>query len=141
MFPAQPSYRTSTTPFSCSTLRQGGKTAAENAAQGHLKGEIVVNTDASVRIKPDALKPLLAVFRDPAIGVASGRDVSVARMDDTANVGESGYVGYEMWIRRLETQVDGIVGASGCFYAIRSDLHRTLVPEALSRRKRRRVSR
>jgi cellulose synthase/poly-beta-1,6-N-acetylglucosamine synthase-like glycosyltransferase len=38
-----------------------------------------------------------------------------------------------MWVRRLETGVGGIVGASGCLYAIRRELHDTLVPEALSR--------
>ncbi len=38
-----------------------------------------------------------------------------------------------MWIRSLETKVSGIVGASGCFYAIRRPLHMSLVPEALSR--------
>ncbi len=67
------------------------------------------------------------------MGLASGRDVSVARVERDVNVGESGYVGYEMWVRDLETRLGSIVGASGCFYAIRRSLHMTLVPEALSR--------
>jgi len=113
--------------------QRGGKTAAENGARGHLRGEIVVNTDASVRIAPDAVKKLVVWFADPAIGVASGRDVSVSQADRGANTAESGYVGYEMWIRDLESRVAGIVGASGCFYAIRAPLYMTLVPEALSR--------
>lgn len=112
---------------------RGGKTAAENAARSHLRGEVVINTDASVRLHPGALKPLVAWLGDPAVGLASGRDVSVARLDDDASFGEAGYVGYEMWVRALETRVCGIVGASGCLYAIRADLHRNLVPEALSR--------
>lgn len=112
---------------------RGGKTAAENAARSFLRGEIIVNTDASVRIAPDALKRLVSVFSDPTVGVASGRDVSVASVADTANLGESGYVGYEMWVRELETRVEGIVGASGCFYGSRVQLHMSLVPVALSR--------
>ena len=112
---------------------RGGKTAAENAAREHLRGDIVVNTDASVRIAPGALKPLIARFADPQVGVASGRDVSVARIDRDLNAGESGYVGYEMWVRDLETRVDSIVGASGCFYAIRKPLHMAIFPAALSR--------
>jgi cellulose synthase/poly-beta-1,6-N-acetylglucosamine synthase-like glycosyltransferase len=112
---------------------RGGKTAAENAARPLLRGTIVVNTDASVRIRRDGLKPLVRALCDPAVGVASGRDVSVARMDHDLNLGESGYVGYEMWVRALETSVGSIVGASGCFYAIRRDLHMALVPVALSR--------
>jgi cellulose synthase/poly-beta-1,6-N-acetylglucosamine synthase-like glycosyltransferase len=112
---------------------RGGKTAAENAAQSLLRGDIIVNTDASVRIAPDALKPLIARFADPEVGLASGRDVSVADAGADRNRGESGYVGYEMWVRDLETQVDSIVGASGCFYAIRRALHLSHVPAGLSR--------
>lgn len=112
---------------------RSGKTAAENAALPRLRGEIVVNTDATIRILPQSLKPLIRVFQDPTIGVASGRDVSVGDLAAEANQGESGYVGYEMWVRSLETRVGSIVGASGCFYAIRRPLHANLVPAALSR--------
>jgi len=112
---------------------RGGKNRAENAAARHLTGDIVVNTDASIRIHPDAMKPLIAAFQDPDIGCASGRDISVGPDEDTENAGESGYVGYEMWIRDLETRTSGIIGASGCFYAIRPHLHRLPLPEALSR--------
>jgi cellulose synthase/poly-beta-1,6-N-acetylglucosamine synthase-like glycosyltransferase len=112
---------------------RSGKTAAENAAASHLRGEIVINTDATIRIPPHALKPLVRVFQDPTIGAASGRDVSVGRVDQEANRGESGYVGYEMWLRSLETRVGSIVGASGCFYAIRRSLINPIFPEALSR--------
>ncbi len=112
---------------------RGGKTAGENAAAARLTGEIVINTDASIRIHPDALRPLVARFSDPTVGVASGRDVSVARTGEDKNAGEAGYVGYEMKVRALETAVGGIIGASGCFYAIRSHLHRSPLPEHLSR--------
>jgi hypothetical protein len=110
-----------------------GKTAAENAAAPLLTGDLVVNTDASIRILPGSLRPLVAAFADPRVGVASGRDRSVARTDAGANAGEGGYVGYEMRVRALETRVGGIVGASGCFYAIRAHLHRAPLPEGLSR--------
>jgi glycosyltransferase involved in cell wall biosynthesis len=110
-----------------------GKTAAENAARPYLTGDIIVNTDASVRIHPDAVRNLVAALADPSIGVASGRDVSVTSLDARANPGEHAYVGYEMWVRDLETRVLGIVGASGCLYAIRRDLHMHFMPEALSR--------
>lgn len=109
-----------------------GKTAAENAVRNRLRGEIVINTDASVRIARDALKPLVRRLAEPSVGVASGRDVSIARSLDP-NAGEAGYVGYEMWVRSLETRVAGIVGASGCFYGIRRTLHDHALPEALSR--------
>lgn len=112
---------------------RSGKTAAENAAAGRLRGDIVVNTDATIRILPGSLKPLILAFVDETVGVASGRDVSVGDIRVEATRGESRYVGYEMWLRSLETVCGSIVGASGCFYAIRRVLHQSLVPEALSR--------
>lgn len=113
---------------------RGGKDAAEAAASRRLHGDIVVNTDASIRIRPDAIKPLIARFADPSVGLASGRDVSVGKQEDQANAGEGGYVGYEMWLRALETRLAGIVGASGCLYAIRAHLHReNRLPAGLSR--------
>lgn len=113
--------------------QRGGKTAAENASHEHARGEIIVNTDASVRIHPDAIRHLVAAFADPTVGVASGRDVSVTHATAEQTSGESGYVGYEMWVRQLETAVSGIVGASGCLFANRADLHRERVPAELSR--------
>ena len=110
-----------------------GKTAAENAARRLLTGEIIVNTDASVRIDAGAIRALVAAFADDSVGVASARDVSVTNVAAHANGGEGAYVGYEMWTRDLETAVDGIVGASGCLYAIRAAVHMLPVREDLSR--------
>jgi hypothetical protein len=65
--------------------------------------------------------------------VASGRDVSVGDLRAEASTAESGYVGYEMWVRSMETRIGSIVGASGCFYGIRRTIHDSRFPEALSR--------
>lgn len=110
-----------------------GKTAAENAAGGAVTGEIIINTDATITIPRGALKALVRAFEDPTVGVASGRDVSVGDAAREATGGESGYVGYEMWVRSLETRLGSIVGASGCFYGIRRRIYDSRFPEALSR--------
>jgi cellulose synthase/poly-beta-1,6-N-acetylglucosamine synthase-like glycosyltransferase len=115
---------------------RAGKTSAENNARARITGDIVINTDASVRVDPAALKALLSEFADPTVGVASARDVSVVHLADAraaGNAGESAYVGYEMWIRDLETRAGGIVGASGCLYAIRRSIHDYALPGSLSR--------
>jgi cellulose synthase/poly-beta-1,6-N-acetylglucosamine synthase-like glycosyltransferase len=112
---------------------RGGKTVAENAAWTRLRGDIVVNTDATTRILPGSLKPLVAAFGDPTVGAASGRDVSVGAAIAEGNGGEAGYVGYEMWVRSLETRLGSIVGVSGCFYGIRRALYDPDFPSALSR--------
>jgi glycosyltransferase involved in cell wall biosynthesis len=112
---------------------RGGKTAAENASIPRLRGEIIVNSDASVRLHPAAVRLLVDAMTDPRVGVASTRDVSVVAGADLANVTEAGYVDYEMRVRHLETVTGGIVGASGSGYAIRANLHRIPVRSDLSR--------
>ncbi len=100
-----------------------GKTAAENAAFHRARGDLIVNIDATVSVRPDSLKKLVSVFEDPTIGLASGRDVSVDSAFNEGSGGESSYTNYEMWLRDLETRLGSIVGASGCFYGIRRSVH------------------
>lgn len=109
-----------------------GKTAAENAAVALARGEIIVNVDATVEVPAFSLKRLIAAFADPSVGVASGRDVNVTASTRVGAEGEVGYTGFEMWVRDLETAVGSIVGASGCFFAIRRDVHRDPLPPELS---------
>jgi cellulose synthase/poly-beta-1,6-N-acetylglucosamine synthase-like glycosyltransferase len=109
-----------------------GKTAAENAAVSVAQGELIVNVDATILVPRTSLKPLVRAFADPSVGVASGRDVSLGETAVEGTQAESGYVGYEMWLRTLETKVGSIVGASGCFYGFRRSIHEQPLPEELS---------
>ncbi|HJQ10498.1 MAG TPA: glycosyltransferase [Gemmatimonadaceae bacterium] len=109
-----------------------GKTVAENAALAASRGEILVNVDSTILLPSNALKRLVQVFQDPTIGVASGRDVSIGDAHKEGTPAESRYIGYEMWVRDLETQVGSIVGASGCFYASRRCIHERALPAGLS---------
>jgi glycosyltransferase involved in cell wall biosynthesis len=109
-----------------------GKTAAENAAAAVARGEIIVNVDATVVVPAGSLKKLVRGFDDLAVGVASGRDVSVGAGDEHDAGAESGYTRYEMWVRDLETRTGSIVGASGCFYGIRRQLRVAALPPGLS---------
>ena len=109
-----------------------GKTVAENTALAASRGEILVNVDSTILLEPASLKRLVRVFDDPTIGVASGRDVSLGDAAAEGTSAESGYVGYEMWIRDLETNTGSIVGASGCFYASRRSIHSKPLPPGLS---------
>jgi len=113
--------------------QRGGKTKGENHAAGLIKSDIVVNTDASIRLHPAAIRELMRAMSDPSVGVASGRDMSISHMGTSANLTEAGYVQYEMRVRALETRTGGIVGASGSCYAIRTPIHRIPIRDDLSR--------
>lgn len=95
---------------------RGGKAAALNAGLKHATHDIVVFSDASIELEPDALRHIVQGFRDPAIGCISGED-KIAESG-----GEAWYGRYELLIRRLESKVHSIVGASGSFYAQRRAL-------------------
>jgi glycosyltransferase involved in cell wall biosynthesis len=92
---------------------RGGKAAALNAGLEQAKHDIVVFSDASIELEPDALYHIVQGFRDPIIGCISGED-KIAESG-----GEAWYGRYELLVRRLESKVHSIVGASGSFYAQR----------------------
>jgi len=108
-----------------------GKTAAENAAGAVVRGEVVVNIDATVRVPPESLRALVSPFMNRDVGVASARNIPANA--STSSKGEESYMDYEMRVRSLETRVGSIVGASGCFFASRRELYRLPFPEQLSR--------
>lgn len=110
-----------------------GKTEIENHAFAYLRGSVIVNTDSSVLVHPLAIRRLVEAFADSEVGVASARDVSVASAAAPHESSEAAFVGYEMWVRALETEAGGIVGASGCLYAVRAHLHRRVLAGHLSR--------
>ena len=96
--------------------QRGGKASALNAGIGAATGDIVVFTDASIALQSDALRAIVRPFADPGIGCVSGED-HIAEAD-----GEGLYGRYELFLRRRESAVHSIVGASGCFYAQRRHL-------------------
>ena len=86
-----------------------GKTAAENAARKRLTGDIIVNTDASIRIEPYAIKLLVAQFVDPTVGVASGRDMSVPPTDSSSTGSEANYVDGEIEVQINVNKLPSVV--------------------------------
>jgi len=93
--------------------KRGGKAAALNAGLAHAVNEILVFSDASIELEPQALRRIVRRFGDPEIGCVSGED----RIPESG--GEAYYGRYELGLRRLESRVHSIVGASGSFYAQR----------------------
>ncbi len=93
-----------------------GKAGALNAGLERARHEILVFSDASIELEPDALLRIVRRFQDPGVGCVSGED----RIAESG--GEAWYGRYELLVRRLESRVHSIVGASGSFYAQRRAL-------------------
>lgn len=110
-----------------------GKPAGENASAAVITSDIVVSVDAAILIPKTSLKPLVRAMLHPEVGCASGHDQSIGDASREGNQAEASYVDLEMRLRGQETRVHSIVGASGCFYAARRELHQVQLPEHLSR--------
>jgi cellulose synthase/poly-beta-1,6-N-acetylglucosamine synthase-like glycosyltransferase len=95
---------------------RGGKEAAQARAIADAKGDVLVFTDVTAELEPDALRWIVRPFADATVGSVSSED----RV--TVEGGEGAYVRYEMALRRLESEAATIVGCSGSFFAVRREL-------------------
>ncbi len=72
-------------------------------------------------LDPDSLQSLVACFSDPWVGVVSGE--LVIRDGETLDRLSIGlYWIYEKWMRKRESRIDSVMGATGCIYAMRREL-------------------
>jgi glycosyltransferase involved in cell wall biosynthesis len=94
-----------------------GKENAQLSAIRVATGQILVFSDVATQMPADALLRLVPYFEDPAVGAVSSEDRFIAQ--DGKVAGEGLYVRYEMWLRRLESSLAGLVGLSGSFFAAR----------------------
>lgn len=94
-----------------------GKENAQRCAIQQAQGEIVVFSDVATQIPVDALRKLASYFADAQVGAVSSEDRFISQDDTIA--GEGAYVRYEMWLRRMESDLGGLVGLSGSFFAAR----------------------
>jgi poly-beta-1,6-N-acetyl-D-glucosamine synthase len=131
-----------------SVLGAVGKAAALNHAAAAARGELLVFADARQRFAPDALRRLVEPFDDPVIGAVSGELVldseSVGGAPAAASRSQGGpeaasgvgegvglYWRYEKWLRRNESRIHSLLGATGAIYAMRRDLWRPLPPDTI----------
>jgi poly-beta-1,6-N-acetyl-D-glucosamine synthase len=108
----------------------GGKAAALNAGMARATGEILFFTDVRQQLEPDALRQLVACMGDPAVGGASGQIVLV-KSDGGGEADVGLYWRFEKWLRDKLTEVDSLLVATGCVYALRRELARPLPVDAL----------
>ena len=97
-----------------------GKENAQFHAIAKASGEILVFSDVTTRIEPNALHVIANAFINEKIGAVSSEDRFLS--DDGSIAGEGAYVKYEMWLRKLESQVNSLIGLSGSFFAARKSV-------------------
>ncbi len=109
-----------------------GKTACQNAAAAAATGDILIFTDATTHLHPDALRNLAAGFADPDVGCVAGRLVYQSRMQSATGQGNEAYWDYEIRLRMAESALGSLIGVSGCLYAVRRSAYRPIDPRLIS---------
>lgn len=99
---------------------RGGKENAQKEAVSQAEGEIIVFSDVATVLEPQGLLEIVSNFADPSVGCVSSEDRLLGQ--DGKPSGEGFYVRYEMLLRRLESEVNSLVGLSGSFFAARKEV-------------------
>jgi len=99
-----------------------GKTKAENYALKYIDADIIIFSDVTTLFKNDIIKNVLPHFQNRAIGCVSTSDVIVPIHGEITDNQEGLYVKYEMFLRKLESNLGILTGASGSGYACRKEL-------------------
>jgi cellulose synthase/poly-beta-1,6-N-acetylglucosamine synthase-like glycosyltransferase len=110
---------------------RGGKTRAQHRAAAVSNGDILVFTDATTRLEPDALRKLLCAFADPSVGCVAGRLVYRSEGSSAVSTGCHSYWDYESLLKSWESAAGSLVGVSGCFYAVRRSCHAKLASDMI----------
>lgn len=108
-----------------------GKAHALNLGLSQAKGEILFFTDARQTLEKNCLRELAANFNDSDVGAVSGELVLVqeGRPDSVEGVGL--YWRYEKWMRKKESRINSVLGATGSVYACRKRLVKPIPPETI----------
>jgi len=108
-----------------------GKSAALTRAVPQLRGELIVFSDATIELEPEALRALVQAFADPAVGCVSGAYYLKADEDLRAEA-EGLYWRYESFVKRQESRLHSVMGAHGPCYAIRKTAFEPLHPNEIN---------
>lgn len=109
-----------------------GKTRILNRTVPQLAGEIVIQTDANVMFRPDAILAFARWYRDPAVGLVCGYEERSVPPGGDAIRTESTYRDFEVRIKMLQSRFGAVMGAHGGLYSLRKTCWQPLPDNALS---------
>jgi cellulose synthase/poly-beta-1,6-N-acetylglucosamine synthase-like glycosyltransferase len=103
--------------------RRQGKSHGMNllaAAAGEV--DLLLFTDANVRVDDAAIAAVRRAFADPSIGCVCGHLVYVNPDESATAHAGARYWSFDEWLKRLESDTGSCVGADGSLFAIRRQL-------------------
>ena len=111
-------------------IQNAGKPHVLNALIEEAKGEIILFTDSRQEFDREAVAALVKNFEDPKIGCVSGELFFKNTTDQSGAISEGmdAYWRYEKWLRKKESDLSSMLGATGAIYAIRKSLYPQPLP-------------
>jgi cellulose synthase/poly-beta-1,6-N-acetylglucosamine synthase-like glycosyltransferase len=108
-----------------------GKSHGLDVLVGRTRADVIVFTDANVTLDIDVLRRIGPWFDDPTVGCVCGH-LRYANADESA-IADSGslYWRLEEYIKQLESDTFGVIGADGSLFAIRRTLHQAVPPDII----------
>ncbi len=100
-----------------------GKIMVLNTAVQELSGEIIVFSDTSAILNPNALRLLVRNFADPKVGSVSGKYTVIKPHEVDIGGSEDFYWKYETFLKTQESRVASAIGGHGHLHAIRRELY------------------
>jgi len=107
-----------------------GKLAAVNRAMDRVFSPIVVLTDANCLLNREALQNIVRHYKDPKVGAVSGAKHVVA-IGNSSGKGEGLYWKYESFLKKLDSELNTVVGAAGELFSFRRELFRKLPSDTI----------
>jgi cellulose synthase/poly-beta-1,6-N-acetylglucosamine synthase-like glycosyltransferase len=108
-----------------------GKTIAQNRAVKASSGAVLVFSDATTMLEPDAIRKIVRNFADPEVGCVSGQLIYANASSSAVAGGCRSYWSYEKFLKRCESKAGSLVGVSGCLYAARRICHARLAGDMI----------
>lgn len=101
--------------------KRKGKTNAQNEAIAISKGEVIVFSDANSIWEKEALKNLILNFKDSRIDYVCGKLEYINSLENITSNAENTYWNYDLWLRKIESNLLSITAGNGAIYAIKAD--------------------
>ncbi|MFA7534191.1 MAG: glycosyltransferase, partial [Tissierellaceae bacterium] len=99
--------------------KRQGKTNAQNEAIRTATGEILVFSDANAMLDKDSIIHLVSSFTSEDIIYVTGRLKYVNDLEHISSAAENKYWNYDLYMRKVESNIKTITAGNGAVYAIR----------------------
>lgn len=104
------------------TEKAGSKSQALNRALPYIDTDIFVCVDADTELEPDSLGKLMRAFNNPNVQVASGFVIAKNSRNFWQGARAGEYIVGQSITKGAQENINAVLVASGCFFAIRSKL-------------------